>query len=83
MVTEKSPELPEEQRRDIAAPSASARLKYADLSKDRIGDYVFSLDKMLSLDGNTAPYLQYAYAQIRQSFASQARRRRSRRECRP
>jgi len=40
-------------------------VKYADLSKDRISDYQFSWDQMLSFDGNTAPYLQYAYARMR------------------
>jgi len=40
-------------------------IKYADLSKDRISDYVFSWERMLSLEGNTAPYLQYAYARVR------------------
>jgi arginyl-tRNA synthetase len=43
-------------------------IKYADLSKDRVGDYTFSFDQMLSMDGNTAPYLQYAYARIRSIF---------------
>ena len=43
-------------------------LKYADLSQNRTSDYVFSWDKMLALNGNTAPYLQYAYARIRSIF---------------
>jgi arginyl-tRNA synthetase len=68
VVTEKNPELPEEQRKAIAKSVGIGAIKYADLSKDRISDYVFSWDKMLSLDGNTAPYLQYAYARIRSIF---------------
>ncbi|MBN1943441.1 MAG: arginine--tRNA ligase [Phycisphaerae bacterium] len=46
-------------------------LKYADLSQNRTSDYVFSWDKMLSLDGNTAPYMQYAYARIQSIFRKQ------------
>jgi arginyl-tRNA synthetase len=68
LVTEKNPELPEGQRRAIAHAVGIGGVKYADLSKDRNSDYVFSFDKMLSLDGNTAPYLQYAYARIRSIF---------------
>ena len=49
-------------------------IKYADLSKDRIGDYTFSWDKMLAMDGNTAPYLQYAYARIQSIFRRAAER---------
>ena len=43
-------------------------VKYADLSNDRIKDYVFDWDRMLSFDGNTAPYLQYAHARIHSIF---------------
>ena len=43
-------------------------MKYADLSNDRIKDYVFDWDRMLAFDGNTAPYLQYAHARIRSIF---------------
>ena len=43
-------------------------MKYADLLPNRQSDYVFSWDKMLALNGNTAPYLQYAYARIRSIF---------------
>jgi arginyl-tRNA synthetase len=68
LVTEKNPELPEEQRRQIARAVGIGAVKYADLSKDRIADYTFSWDKMLSMEGNTAPYLQYAYARIRSIF---------------
>ncbi len=68
VVTQKSPELPEAQRRDIARAVGIGAVKWADLSKDRQGDYVFSWDEMLALKGSTAPYLQYAYARTRAIF---------------
>ena len=68
LVNEKSPDLPEAQRRDIAGAVGVGAIKYADLSKDRVGDYTFSFDQMLSMVGNTAPYLQYAYARVRSIF---------------
>ena len=74
LVTARSPELPEEQRRAIAKAVGLGGVKYADLSKDRIGDYTFSWDKMLAMDGNTAPYLQYAYARIQSIFRRAAER---------
>lgn len=64
IVSEKSAELPEEQRREIARIVGIGAVKYADLLPNRQTDYVFSWDKMLALTGNTAPYLQYAYARI-------------------
>jgi len=67
-VTEKNPDLPEDQRRQIARAVGIGAVKYADLSQNRSSDYVFSWDKMLSLDGNTAPYMQYAYARVRSIF---------------
>lgn len=48
----------------VAAAVAVGAVKYADLSSDRRGDYVFDWDRMLALTGNTGPYLQYAYARI-------------------
>ncbi len=60
--------LPEDQLRNIGHAIGVGAIKYADLSKDRIGDYTFSFDKMLSMDGNTAPYLQYAHARIKSIF---------------
>lgn len=63
-VTEKNPELPTDQRASIARAVGIGAIKYADLSKERSGDYIFSWDKMLSFDGNTAPYLQNAYVRI-------------------
>lgn len=68
VVTEKNPELPETERRNIARVVGLGAVKYADLLPNRQSDYVFSWDKMLSLQGNTAPYLQYAYARIRSIF---------------
>ena len=68
LVSAKNPEFPAEQRRSIAHAVGIGAVKYSDLAKDRISDYVFSWDKMLAMDGNTAPYLQYAYARIRSIF---------------
>ena len=72
IVSEKSPELPETQRRDIARVIGLGAVKYADLLPNRQSDYVFNWDKMLALQGNTAPYLQYAYARIRSIFRKAA-----------
>lgn len=63
-VTEKNPELAVEERLAIARQVGIGAVKYADLSTDRVRDYVFDWDRMLSFDGNTAPYLQYAHARI-------------------
>jgi arginyl-tRNA synthetase len=68
IVSEKNPELPGAQRRKIARVVGLGAVKYADLLPNRQSDYVFSWDKMLALQGNTAPYLQYAYARIRSIF---------------
>jgi arginyl-tRNA synthetase len=68
LVSEKNPELPEVQRHDIARIVGIGAVKYADLSQNRASDYVFSWEKMLSLEGNTAPYMQYAYARIKSIF---------------
>src|SRR5262249_20153296 len=68
VVTEKSPELAEAQRREIARVVGLGAVKYADLLPNRQSDYMFSWDKMLALSGNTAPYLQYAYARVRSIF---------------
>jgi len=67
-VTSKNPALPEGQRKQIAHAVGVGAVKYADLSKDRVSDYEFSWDRMLSLEGNTAPYLQYAHARIMSIF---------------
>jgi arginyl-tRNA synthetase len=68
VVTETSPELPAATRREIARVVGIGAVKYADLSPNRQSDYVFDWDRMLALSGNTAPYLQYAYARIRSIF---------------
>ena len=68
IVSEKNPDLPEAQRREIARVVGLGAVKYADLLPNRQSDYVFSWDKMLALQGNTAPYLQYAYARIKSIF---------------
>ena len=68
MVTEKNPSLPEARRREIAHAVGIGAVKYADLCQNRASDYVFSWEKMLSLEGNTAPYMQYAYARIQSIF---------------
>lgn len=68
IVNEKNPTLPEEERREIAKIIGLGAVKYADLLPNRQTDYVFSWDKMLSLQGNTAPYLQYSYVRIRSIF---------------
>ncbi|MBI3875877.1 MAG: arginine--tRNA ligase [Verrucomicrobia bacterium] len=68
VVTEKNPDLTEAARREIARIVGLGAVKYADLLPNRQSDYLFSWDKMLSLQGNTAPYLQYAYTRIRGIF---------------
>lgn len=62
------PELDEATRQQIAETVGIAALKYADLSQNRTSDYVFSYDKMLAMEGNTATYMQYAYARVRSIF---------------
>lgn len=64
VVNEKNPKLSEEQKKDVARMVGIGAIKYADLSQNRNNDYVFSFDRMLALNGNTAPYLQYAHARI-------------------
>jgi arginyl-tRNA synthetase len=65
VVAEKNPDLNETRQRDIARIVGIGAIKYADLLPNRQSDYVFSWDKMLALNGNTAPYLLYAYTRIR------------------
>src|SRR5262249_5922633 len=65
VVEEKSPHLDAATKARIAAAVGIGAIKYADLSNDRIKDYVFDWSRMLALDGNTAPYLMYAHARIR------------------
>src|SRR6266403_3008211 len=68
IVEEKNPDLGEADKIDIAQKIGIGAVKYADLSQYRMTDYVFSWDRMLSLQGNTAPYLQNAYVRIRSIF---------------
>ncbi|MBE3100425.1 MAG: arginine--tRNA ligase [Planctomycetes bacterium] len=60
--------LTETQKQEIAHAVGIGAVKYADLAQNRTSDYIFSWEKMLSLDGNTAPYMQYAYARVRSIF---------------
>jgi arginyl-tRNA synthetase len=64
VVATKNPDLPAAERTEVAHAVGVGAVKYADLSTDRVRDYVFDFDRMLSFDGNTAPYLQYAHARI-------------------
>ena len=68
VVAEKNPDIDEAQRREIARIVGVGAIKYADLLPNRQSDYVFNWDKILALNGNTAPYLLYAYARIRSIF---------------
>src|SRR5881392_160715 len=68
IIEEKNPDLSEGEKIDVAQKIGIGAVKYADLSQYRMTDYVFLWDKMLSLQGNTAPYLQNAYVRIRSIF---------------
>ena len=68
LVEERSADLPEEERALIAEIVGVGSVQYADLSQNRSSDYLFSWDKMISLEGNTAAYLLYAVARIRSIF---------------
>ena len=68
VVSDKNPELDIARRREIARVVGLGAIKYADLSQNRQSDYIFSWDRMLSLQGNTAPYLLYAYTRIQGIF---------------
>jgi arginyl-tRNA synthetase len=68
IVTEKNADLTEAERHEIARIVGIGAVQYADLSQNRSSNYVFSWDKMLSLEGNTAPYLLYAMARIHSIF---------------
>ncbi len=65
IVEKKNPELSSDKKEQIAKAVGIGAVKYADYSNNRTSDYVFSFDKMLAMDGNTAPYMQYAYARIK------------------
>lgn len=68
IVDEKNADLPEPEKAEIARVIGIGAVKYADLSQYRMTDYIFSWDRMLSLQGNTAPYLQNAYVRIQSIF---------------
>ena len=68
LVTAKAPELPESERRDIATAVGLGAIRYADLAQNRSSDYIFSWDKILSFEGNSAPYLLYAVSRVRSIF---------------
>jgi arginyl-tRNA synthetase len=68
VVDANSPDLSDDERRAVSEVVGLGAIKYADLSQNRLSDYVFDWDKMLALTGNTATYMQYAYARIQQIF---------------
>ncbi|PSW18843.1 arginine--tRNA ligase [Photobacterium sanctipauli] len=68
LIEEKNPELDAEEKAKIANTVAMAAVKYADLSKHRTTDYIFDWDNMLAFEGNTAPYMQYAYTRVASIF---------------
>jgi len=65
VVEEKNPGLSEDEKKSIANAVGIGAVKYADYTNNRTSDYIFSFDKMLAMEGNTAPYMQYAYARIK------------------
>ena len=69
IVAEKNPQLSNQERAEVAKMLGIGAIKYADLSTDRSNNYTFEWEKMLSFDGNTAPYLQYAHARICSIFS--------------
>ena len=69
IVAEKSPNLSNDERAEVSKMLGIGAIKYADLSTDRNNNYTFEWEKMLSFDGNTAPYLQYAHARICSIFS--------------
>ena len=68
LIAEKSTDLTDQQRADVIDAVSIGAVKYADLSKNRTTDYIFEWDDMLSFEGNTAPYLQYAYTRVASVF---------------
>lgn len=68
LIEEKNPQLDDAEKDQVARKVGIGAVKYADLSKTRTTDYIFSWDAMLSFEGNTAPYLQYAYTRIQSIF---------------
>lgn len=68
VIEEKSPDMPAEEKEKIAATVGIGAVKFAELSQNRLTDYVFDWNKMLSLSGDTAPYLQNSYVRVRSIF---------------
>lgn len=68
LIKTKNPDLTEQELNEVVDAVAIGAVKYADLSKNRTTDYVFDWDNMLSFEGNTAPYLQYAYTRVLSIF---------------
>ncbi|MBB5352268.1 arginyl-tRNA synthetase [Haloferula luteola] len=68
VIAEKNPELDEAIREEVAEIVGIGAVKFAELSQHRLTDYVFSWDRMLALQGDTAPYLQYSFVRIRSIF---------------
>lgn len=71
-VQEKNPDLPPDEMATVARQVGIGAVKYADLSSDRIKDYVFDWKRMVAFEGNTGPYLQYAHARIQSIFRKAA-----------
>ncbi len=68
LVSEKNPDLPSDEIAEISRKVGIGSVKYADLCKTRTNDYIFSWESMLSFEGNTAPYLQYAFTRVQSIF---------------
>ncbi|EHP8644630.1 arginine--tRNA ligase [Salmonella enterica] len=68
LVAEKNPDMPADELEKLANAVGIGAVKYADLSKNRATDYIFDWDNMLAFEGNTAPYMQYAYTRVLSVF---------------
>ena len=68
VIDEKNPDIPEDEKEEIAEIVGSGAIKYFDLSQNRTSDITFTWDKVLSFEGNTGPYLQYTYVRIMSIF---------------
>ncbi|ELY7390004.1 arginine--tRNA ligase [Cronobacter universalis] len=68
LVAEKNPDMPADELEKLANAVGIGAVKYADLSKSRTTDYIFDWDNMLAFEGNTAPYMQYAYTRVLSVF---------------
>ncbi|MBA6365277.1 arginine--tRNA ligase, partial [Colwellia sp. BRX8-8] len=68
-IKEKNPDYPEDKLNEIAVKVGIGAVKFADLSKNRTSDYIFNWKTMLSFEGATAPYLQYAYSRVQSIFS--------------